>query len=404
MSNKTIALAVAAALLAGTAHAQGISGDVVKIGIMNGASGPYAAISGKGSVVAAQMAVEDFGGKVLGKPVQILSADHQNKPDIGSAVAREWIDREGVDMIADMDTSSVALAVQRLAADKGVLTINTGAGSTALTNEQCTPLGIHYAYDTYALAVGIADPVIRAGGDKWFYITADYAFGHSLEENASNVVKATGGKNVGAVRHPFPNNDFSSYLLQAQGSGANVIALANAGQDTTNTIKQAGEFGIGRGEQQLVGLLVFISEVKSLGLQTAQGLKFTDSWYWDMNDETREFTKRFMQRHNAAPTSDQAAVYSAVTQYLKAVEAAGTDQGKAVRAQLGKMTFNDMYHKNAKLRPDGRVVHDMYLMEVKSPKESKSEWDLVKVIDTIPAEKAFIPLSESKCPLVKKSS
>jgi branched-chain amino acid transport system substrate-binding protein len=348
------------------------------------------------------MAAEDFGGKVLGKPVQILAADHQNKPDIGSAIAREWIDKDGVDMITDLDTSSVGIAVQRLAAEKGVLTMTTGSGTSALTNEHCTPLSIHYAYDTYSLAVGIADPVIRAGGKKWFYITSDYAFGHALEQNASNVVQANGGQNIGAVRHPFPNSDFSSYLMQAQGSGANVIAFANAGQDFTNAVKQAGEFGIGRGDQQLVGLLMFISEVKSLGLQAAQGLKFTDSWYWDMNEETRQFTKRFMQRHNAAPTSDQAAVYSVVLQYLKAIEAAGTDEGKAVRAQFGKMQLNDMYHKNAWVREDGRVMHDMYLMEVKSPKESKGEWDLVKIIDTIPAEKAFIPLSESKCPLVKK--
>lgn len=393
---------VAGVLLSSAAQAQ-ISGDVVKIGILNGMTGPYASISGKGSVVAAQMAVEDFGGKVLDKPIQIVSADHQNKPDVGATIARQWIERDGVDMIADMDTSSVGIAVQKLAAEKGVITMNTGSGTTALTNKECTPLGIHYAYDTYALAAGLAEPIIREGGKKWFFITADYVFGHSLEQDATKVVKARGGEVLGSVRHPFPSTDFSSYLLQAQNSGANVIALANAGQDTTNAIRQAAEFGIGRdGKQQIVGLLVFSADVKALGLAVAQGLKFVDSWYWDMNDETRAFAKRFMQRHGAAPTSDQAAVYSVVLQYLKAVEAAGTDEGKAVRAQLGKMKFNDMYHKNAWVREDGRVMHDMYLMQAKSPKESTGEWDLVKILEVIPAEKAFIPLSESQCPLVKK--
>ncbi len=401
MKNSTLALAVAAALSAGTAQAQ-ISGDVVKIGVLTDMSGVYAALSGQGSVIAAQMAIEDFGGKVLGKPIQLVSADHQNKADIGSATAREWIDQQGVDMITDLVTSSVGIAVQRLASAKGVITMNTSAGSTALTNAECTELGIHYAYDTYALAVGTANPIIQSGGKKWFFITADYTFGHSLESNAADVVKANGGQVVGGVRHPFPNNDFSSYLLQAQGSGADVIGLANAGQDFTNAVKQAGEFGIGRGKQQLVGLLVFSSDVKSLGLKAAEGLQFTDSWYWDMNDETRAFAQRFFERAKAMPTSPQAAVYSSVTQYLKAVEAAGTDNGKAVRAKLGEMVMNDVYHKNAKLRPDGRVMHDMYLMKVKSPQESKSEWDLLKIVDTIPAEKAFLPLEKSQCPLVKK--
>jgi branched-chain amino acid transport system substrate-binding protein len=406
MKTKMIALAAAAAILAGgAANAQQgkVSGDVVKIGILTDMSGVYNAIAGKGSVAAAEMAVEDFGGKVLGKPIRIVSADHQNKPDVASATAREWIDSEGVDMITDIVTSSTGIAVQKLASDKGVITINTGAASTALTNAECTPLGVHYAYDTYSLAAGTVKPVIDKGGKKWFFITADYVFGHSLENNTADMVKKNGGQVVGGVRHPFPNTDFSSYLLQAQGSGANVIALANAGQDTTNAVRQAGEFGIGRGDQQLVGLLVFSSDVKSLGLKTAQGLQFVDSWYWDMNEETRKWSERFEKRTGAKPTSVQAADYSAVLQYLKAVEAAGTDKGKAVRAQLANMTMNDMYHKNAKLREDGRVLHDMYLMKAKSPKESKGEWDLLTVVDTIPAEKAFQPLSESTCKLVKKS-
>ena len=403
MIKKVVWLAAAACwAMAQGAQAQ-ISGDVVKIGILNGMTGYAADISGKGSVVAAQMAVEDFGGKVLGKPIQIVSGDHQNKPDVGATIARGWIERDGVDMIADMDTSSVGIAVQRLASQLGVITMNTASGSTALTNKECTPFGIHYAYDTHALAVGVADPIINAGGKRWFFLTADYAFGHSLEQDASKIVKERGGDVVGSLRHPMQTTDFSSFLLQAQNSGADVIALANAAQDTINSIKQAAEFGIGRdGKQQIVGLLVFSSDVKALGLAVAQGLKFVDSWYWDMNEETRAFAKRFQQRHNAAPTSNHAAVYSAVLQYLKAVEAVGTDEGKAVRAQLGKMKFNDMYHKNAWLREDGRVMHDMYLMQVKSPKESKGEWDLVKVIETIPADKAFIPLSESQCPLVKQ--
>lgn len=403
MKSKMIALAAAAMLTAGAAQAQGkVSGDTVKIGVLTDMSGVYTAIAGPGSVVAAQLAIEDFGGTVLGKPVQLVSADHQNKGDLASSIAREWIDRQGVDMITDLVTSSTGIAVQKLASAKGVITMNTAAAAMALTNQECTPLGIHYAYDTYSLAVGTANPIIEAGGTKWFFITADYVFGHSLEASASDVVKAHGGKVVGSVRAPFPNTDFSSYLLQAQGSGANVIGLANAGQDFTNAVKQAGEFGIGRGNQQLVGLLVFSSDVKSLGLKAAQGLQFTDSWYWDLNDETRAFSERFMKKTGAMPTSAQAAVYSTVTQYLTAVKAAGTDEGKAVRAKLGEMTMNDMYHKNAKLRPDGRVVHDMYLMQVKSPEESKGEWDMLKVVNVIPGERAFMPLSQSQCPLVKK--
>ena len=399
---KTIAaLMTAAALTGGAAQAQ-ISGDEVKIGVLTDMSGVYNAIAGQGSRVAALMAVEDFGGKVLDKPIRIVSADHQNKPDVASSTAREWIDEDGVDMITDMVTSSVGIAVQKIASAKGVITINTGAGSTALTNEECTPLGIHYAYDTYALAAGAVKPVIAAGGDKWYFITADYVFGHSLEKNGAEMVKASGGEVVGSVRHPFPSPDFSSYLLQAQGSGADVIALANAGQDTTNAVRQAGEFGIGRGDQQLVGLLVFSSDVKSLGVKPAQGLQFVDSWYWDMNDETRAWAKRFEERTGSKPTSVHAANYSVVTQCLKAVEAAGTDEGKAVREQLGKMTMNDMYHKNATLREDGRVMHDMYLMKVKAPNESESEWDLLTVVDTVPAERAFQPLSQSTCKLVKQ--
>ena len=393
-------LALAATLCGGAAQAA-ISGDVVKIGVLTDMSNVYADLSGAGSVAAARMAVEDFGGKVLGKPVQIVSADHQNKADIAAAKAREWIEREGVDMITDLVTSSIGIAVQKLASDKGVITLNVGAASVALTNEECTEFGIHYAYDTYALAVGLANPMIAAGGKKWFFITADYTFGHSLEGNTANVVKAQGGQVLGSVRHPLSSTDFSSYLLQAEASGADVIGLANAGQDFTNALRQAGEFGLGRGEQQLAGLLVFSSDVKSLGHAAAQGLQYVDSWYWDMNDETRAFSDRFMAKTKFKPTSVHAGVYSAVTNYLKAVEAAGSDSGKAVRAQFATMTMNDVYHKNATVRADGRVLHDMYLLKVKSPKEAKSEWDLANIVSTIPADQAWQPLSQSRCARLK---
>jgi branched-chain amino acid transport system substrate-binding protein len=394
-------MVAAAALAISPVAAASVSGDAVKIGILTDTAGVYSTMTGNGSIVAAQMAVEDFGGKVLGKPVEVLSADHQNKPDIASSIARQWMDRDGVDMLADMVTSSVAISVQKLASSKGVITMTTSAGSTALTNEECTPLGIHYVYDTYALPSGTGAAVVENGGKKWFFITADYAFGHSLEANTTRMIKELGGQVVGSVRHPLGTNDFSSYLLQAQSSGADVIALANAGTDFTNALRQAAEFGVTK-SNQVVGMLVYLTDVKALGLPASQGLQFTLAWYWDQNDEARGFANRFKQRHGAMPTSVQAGLYSAVTSYLKAVEAAGTDEGAAVRAQLGRMTMNDMFHRNATVRPDGRVMHDMYLMQAKKPSESKGEWDLLEVAGTIPADKAFIPLSESKCPLARK--
>ena len=399
-TTQMMALAAAAALTAGTAQAK-ISGDAVKIGVLTDMSGVYSAVAGPGGIAAAEMAVEDFGGKVLGKPIQIVSADHQNKADIASAKAREWIDQQGVDVITEMLNSSVGIAVQKLASSKGVITINTGAGSTALTNEECTPLGIHYVYDTYSLPVGTATAIVNNGGKKWYFITADYAFGHSLEKNTGDVVKGLGGQVLGSVRHPLSSTDFSSYLLQAQSSGADVIGLANAGTDTTNAIKQAAEFGI-TDTQSLAGMLVFITDIHALGLKTAKGLQFTTAWYWDQNDESREFANRFFKRTGEMPTMVEAGLYSGIQTYLKAVQEAGTDEGKAVRAKMGEMTMNDMFHKNAKLRPDGRVVHDMYLLKVKDAKDSKKPWDYAEVVGTIPADKAFIPLSESKCSLVKK--
>ncbi|RBP32511.1 amino acid/amide ABC transporter substrate-binding protein (HAAT family) [Marinobacter pelagius] len=396
-----LASAVAMATLAIplTAAAE-LSDGKLKIGVLSDMSGVYKALEGPGAVVAAKMAIEDFGGSVLGQPVEVISADHQNKPDIGASTAREWIDAEEVDMITALDNSSVALSVQGLANDKKIITMNTGAGTTALTEDQCTPYGIHYVYDTHALPVGTATAMVKNGGESWFFITADYAFGHSLRDNTGAVVESLGGKVVGNVNAPLSTNDFSSYLLQAQSSGADVIGLANAGQDTVNAIKQANQFRIVQGGQKLAGMLVFITDVHSMGLDIAQGLQFTTAFVWNQNDETRAWSERFHERHGAMPTMVHAGVYSAVTNYLKAVKETGTDDSDTVRAKLGEMTLNDMFVKNGSILPNGTMLHDMYLVEVKKPSESESEWDLLRVVSKIPAEQAFIPLSESKCPLV----
>jgi branched-chain amino acid transport system substrate-binding protein len=396
-----LASAVAMATLAMplTAAAELTDGKL-KIGVLSDMSGVYKALEGPGAVVAAKMAIEDFGGSVLGQPVEVISADHQNKPDIGASTAREWIDAKEVDMITALDNSSVALSVQGLANDKKVITMNTGAGTTALTEEQCTPYGIHYVYDTHALPVGTATAMVKNGGESWFFITADYAFGHSLRDNTGAVVESLGGEVVGNVNAPLSTNDFSSYLLQAQSSGADVIGLANAGQDTVNAIKQANQFRIVQSGQKLAGMLVFITDVHSMGLDIAQGLQFTTAFVWNQNDETRAWSERFFERHGAMPTMVHAGVYSAVTNYLKAVKETGTDDSDTVRAKLGEMTLNDMFVKNGSILPNGTMLHDMYLVEVKKPSESESEWDLLRVVSKIPAEQAFIPLSESKCPLV----
>lgn len=396
-----LASAVALATLAMplTAAAELTDGKL-KIGVLSDMSGVYKALEGPGAVVAAKMAIEDFGGSVLGQPVEVISADHQNKPDIGASTAREWIDTEEVDMITALDNSSVALSVQGLANDKKIITMNTGAGTTALTEEQCTPYGIHYVYDTHALPVGTATAMVKNGGKSWFFITADYAFGHSLRDNTGAVVKSLGGEVVGNVNAPLSTNDFSSYLLQAQSSGADVIGLANAGQDTVNAIKQANQFRIVQSGQKLAGMLVFITDVHSMGLDIAQGLQFTTAFVWNQNDETRAWSERFFERHGAMPTMVHAGVYSAVTNYLKAVKETGTDDSDTVRAKLGEMSLNDMFVKNGSILPNGTMLHDMYLVEVKKPSESESEWDLLRVVSKIPAEQAFIPLSESKCPLV----
>jgi len=389
-------------LAIGSATAAGISDDVVKIGVLTDMSGVYSTLGGKGTQVGVEMAVKDFGGKVLGKPIQVIGADHQNKADIASAKAREWIDNEKVDMITGLLNSGCALAVQKLAGDKKKITMNTGAASTDLTNKACTPYSIHYVYDTYALGKVTAQAIVPSGGKSWYFITADYAFGHSLEQNTAAFVKKLGGTVLGSVRHPLSTSDFSSYLLQAQSSKAQIIGLANAGGDTINAIKQGREFGIGQKGQTMVGLLIFDTDIKSLGLNVAQGMQFTSGFYWDRDDATRAFAKRYYAIHKAMPTMDQAGAYSATMNYLKAIKAAGTDNSDAVMAKLKSMDIKDFFAVNGKIRADGRMVHDMYLMQVKKPSESKGAWDLLKIVKTVPAADAFMPLSESTCSLVKK--
>jgi branched-chain amino acid transport system substrate-binding protein len=402
MKIKAVSACVSAiALLGGAAQAE-ISGNAVKIGVMNDQSGLYADLAGQGSVEAARMAVEDFGGSVGGAAIEVLSADHQNKPDVGSNVVRQWIDVDDVDVIVDVPTSSVALAVNEIVKEKDRVFLVSGAASTQLTGEACSPNTIHWTYDTYALAVGTGRAMVQEGGDSWFFITADYAFGHQLEEDTSTVVQEEGGQVLGAVRHPLSTADFSSYLLQAQGSGAKVIGLANAGTDTTNAIKQANEFGITQAGQQLASLLLFLTDVNALGLEVAQDLVLTTGFYWDMDDETRAWSERFNERVGQMPTMVQAGVYSAVAHYLKAIEAAGSDQAKPVIEQMKATPVNDFFAKNGTIREDGRMVHDMYLARVKSPDESTQKWDYYEILRTIPGDQAFLPLAESTCPLVSQ--
>ena len=385
-------------LLAPSVWAQ-VSDNVVKIGVLNDQSGTYSDLSGMGSVEAVRMAVEDFGGKVLGKPIEVVFADHQNKPDIGANIANKWIDVEKVDMIIDLPTTSVCLAVQEICKNKNRIDIISTGASVILTNENCSPTGFHWAYDNYALAKGTGTAMVKDGGDTWFFLTADYAFGHDLEKSTSEAVTKAGGKVLGSVRHPFPNNDFASFLLQALSSQAKVIGLANAGGDTINAIKQAAEFGITQKGLRLAGLLVFISDVHSLGLKTAQGLVVTTGFYWDLNDETRAWSKRWSQRMNGRmPTMSQAGCYSGAMHYLKAIQAAGTDEAKAVAQKMRELPVNDFFAKNGKVREDNRMVHDMYLVQVKTPEESKYPWDYYKVLRTIPGDEAYKPLSETLCP------
>ena len=383
------------------AKAGAFSGDKVVVGVMNDMSGLYADIGGPGSVEAAKMAVLDFGGKVLGKPVEIVFADHQNKPDVGATKAREWYDTQGVDMIVDVPTSSVAIAVGQVSAEKKRVFMDTGGATKALTNENCNAYTVHYVYDTYALANGTGKAIVQQGGKTWFFLTADYAFGHALEADTAAVVKANGGEVKGQVRHPLSASDFSSFLLQAQASKAQIVGLANAGGDTINSVKAANEFGLTK-NQTLAGLLMFITDVHSLGLKTAQGMMLTDAWYWDLNEDTRKFGRRFFEKMKRMPSFDQAGVYSAVLTYLKAVQAAGTDDADKVMVELKKNKINDMFAKNGYIRQDGRMIHDMYLMQVKKPEESKYPWDYYNVKAIIPGEQAFQPLSKSTCPMIKK--
>ena len=400
---KTLLASVAlAGVMSAPAFAQQISGDVVRIGVLTDLSGVYSDFGGPGAVEAARMAVEDFGGKVNGKPVEVISADHQNKADVAASKAREWYDTQGVDLITESLNSSVALAVSKVATEKKKAQIVTGAATSRLSNEDCGPYTIHYVYDTNSLANGTGSAVVKAGGDTWFFLTADYAFGHSLEKDTSEVVKAAGGKVLGAVRHPLSATDFSSFLLQAQSSGAKVVGLANAGTDTVNSIKAAFDFGI-TPKQQLAGLLTLVTDVHGLGISQAQGLYTTEAWYWDQNDESRAFAKKFFDCVKKMPNSNQAGVYSAVSNYLKAVQTASADDADAVIKQLKSMTINDMFTKNGKIRQDGLHVHDMYLFQVKAPKDSKYPWDYYKQLAVIPGEQAFQPLSKSGCPLVNKS-
>ena len=398
MKNKLKALALmlgAAGLATSAVHAQ----DKVKIGFITDMSSLYADVEGKNGAVGIQMAIDDFGGKVLGMPVELISADHQNKADIAASKAREWIDTQGVTMLFGGTNSGTALAAAKVAAEKKRVYVNSGAGSSALTNEQCTPYTVHYAYDTVALARGTGSAIVDAGGKSWFFLTADYAFGQALEADTSAAVKAKGGTVAGSVRHPLNASDFSSFLLQAQNSKAQILGLANAGGDTINAIKAAKEFGIDK-TMKMAGLLLFITDIHSLGLKNTEGLQFTSSWYWDLNDETRKFGKRFFDKTKRMPTSIQAADYSATMNYLKAVQAAKSVDADKVMAAWRAMPMNDFYASGT-LRPDGRYVHDMYLLQVKKPSESTKPWDYFKVVKKIPGDQIFTTKAESKCALWK---
>ncbi len=396
-------LSIALLALASAANAE-ISDSVVKIGVLTDMSGPYSGMGGQGSVVAANMAVEDcLKAECKGMKIEILSADHQNKADIGSAKAREWIDRDKVDAIADLTNSSVALAVQKLVKEKNVVALYSGPGTTRLTNEDCAETGFHWMFDTYSSASGAAAALTRGGAKSWYFLTVDYAFGLSLEKDAAAVVKANGGTVAGTIRHPLNTNDFSSFLLQAQASKAQVIGLSNGGNDTVNAIKTAREFGVGDKGQTVAALLMFLTDVHALGLETAQGLTFSEGFYWDTDDQTRAFSSRFSKNLNGfKPTMVQAGVYSSVLHYLKSVAATKSDDSKVAAKKMRELPINDAVMRNASIRADGRVIHDMYLYQVKKPSESKGPWDYYKTVSTIPGSVAFKSLADSSCPLAKK--
>lgn len=399
----TLALAVASTLA--SAQTLKVSDDILKIGVLTDMAGPFSDISGPGAILATKMAVEDFGGKVLGKRIEVIAADHQNKPDIGVSKAREWIDVDHVDMITDLMNSAVALGVVKLVKDKNRLAIVNGASTSRLSNEDCTPNSIHYNWDTYSIANGTARAVVKRGGESWFFVTVDFAYGASLQQDAADAVGQAGGRMIGALKHPLNAPDMSSFLLQAQTSKANIIALANGGGDTINAIKTAHEFGIGRdGKQRMVGLAINLNDTHALGLQQAQGLLLTEAFYWDMNGQTRKWSRRFFEQLKKMPTSTQAAAYSSTMHYLNAVKAAGTDEAQAVMKKMREMPINDFYAKDGRIRIDGRMVHDMYLAEVKKPSESKHPWDYYKILETIPGDQAFRPLSQSKCYLAQPTA
>ena len=406
MKRSLIASLIGAALAAfgsaGPANAQEISDGLVKIGVLSDMSGLYADLAGSGSTLAARMAVEDSGVTKRGLKVEVVSADHQNKPDVGSSIARQWLDTDKVDAIVDVPTSSVALAVNQITREKGKAFLNSGAATSDLTGKQCSPTTVHWTYDTWMLANGTGSAVVKSGGNTWFFLTADYAFGHALERDTEAVVTKSGGKVLGKVRHPLNTQDFSSFLLQAQSSKAKIIGLANAGGDTINSIKQAAEFGIVSGGQNLAGLLVFLTDIHGIGLQTAQGLLITETFYWDLNDGTRAWSKRFAAANGGKfPTMVQAGVYGAVLHYLKAVEAGKTDDGVKAVAKMKELPTDDPLFGKGSVRADGRKIHPAYLFEVKKPGDSKGPYDYYKLRETIPAEQAFRPMNEGDCPLVK---
>jgi branched-chain amino acid transport system substrate-binding protein len=399
MIKKLLTTAIATTLMAGAAQAE-ISNDMVKIGYLADMSGGYRDMGGPNGLIALEMAVADFGGQVNGKNIEIVSADDRNSPDVASSTARRWVENDNVDMIAGLVASSVSIAVSDILEESGKFGIVSGSAASSITNEYCTPNHIHYIYDTYSQAKGTASAIVNEGGKTWFILTVDYAYGHAMEADVTKVVEANGGEVIGTIRFPLATPDFSSFILQAQGSGADVVALASAGADTTNAITTAGEFGVTQSGQTLAALILYLSDAHALGVEAAQGIQLTTGWYWDMNDDTRAWSDRFMEKTGVRPTMIHAGIYSSTVQYLNAVKATGSDEAQAVRKQMIATPINDMFATNGRIREDGRMVHDMYLAQVKTPAESKNEWDLYKIIRTIPGDEAFRPLSESQCPLI----
>lgn len=403
LRNSRLAGAVAGGLLAvlsAGSHAA-ISDDEIRIGYLDDMTGPYSDLAGPGGLEAIRMAVEDFDHEVAGKKIVLIHADHKNNADLGANTAREWIDRRNIDLIAGLNASPVAIAVTRLVEEKNRFAIVSTAATSTLTNEYCSPNHIHYVYDTYSVSNGAARAIVANGGESWYLLSADYAFGHSMEEQVSKAVQESGGKILGKARHPFPTNDFSSYVLQAQASGAQIIGLASAGSDLVNAISTARQFGLVEAGQTLASLMVFITDIKAIGLETAQGTQFVSGWYWDMNDDARAWANRYFERVGRMPTMVQAGMYSSTYQYLKAIEATGSDDPHKVREHLLNTPINDMFTRNGRVREDGRMVHDMYLARVKAPAESKGEWDLFEILSVIPADEAFLPLAESSCKMLK---